>query len=321
VLTIDDNACKQWEDLNPTERYCSLLEAWFLRGHADIIGEYSRPLWDLPDNFDTIARFVASRGFDIDTGIQVAGNRDIEDYLKYSPGWHNLGLLDLFGFINVRSGPPQPGERWHIDRIALTSIGAAFLALLYTEFFGNVSYIFALEDEVSLSTGAFQKVLQPYFPEWQNDLTLPEAEFREGTHIFKVSLGKVWRRIAIDAKETLAVLASAILNSVDFDQDHLYEFSYRNRFGQLEQIYHWYMQEPLNSSEVLVGDLSLSVGQPMNFLFDFGDNWEFALVLEAVEPDRIVNRTELLEAHGKAPEQYPYYDYDDDDDPEFFEDE
>ena len=81
-------------------------------------------------------------------------------------------------------------------------------------------------------------------------------------------------------------------------------FSYRNRFGILEQIYHWYMQEALIASEVLVGELSLSIGQTMTFLFDFGDNWEFDLLLEAVEPDRAVERAEIIEGHGEAPEQY-----------------
>jgi hypothetical protein len=207
---------------------------------------------------------------------------------------------------------PQPGEGWHIDRITLTPTGAAFLALLYTEFFSEHIFSPAAEDEIDLSSGALQKIVQPYLPEWVNSLTLPEAAFQNGTYIFKVALDKVWRRIAIDAHQPLAVLASAILESVHFDEDHLYEFSYRNRFGILEQIYHGYMQEPLIASEVLVGDLSLRVEQKMTFLFDFGDNWEFDLLLEAIEPDRVIDKVEILETHGEAPEQYPYEDDDSD---------
>jgi hypothetical protein len=51
----------------------------------------------------------------------------------------------------------------------------------------------------------------------------------------------------------------------------------------------------------------------MTFLFDFGDNWEFELLLEAVEPDRAVDKVEILETHGEAPEQYLYEDDDEDD--------
>lgn len=308
VLVIDEDTYQQWTHMNPTEQYGSLLEAWFLRGYADIIGEFSRPILSLPDNFDAIARFLAS--YDVDAGLQVAGNRDAETGLNYFPGRHNLGLLDLFGFINVQSRPPQSGEGWHIEQITLTSVGAAFLSLLYTEFFPDLSHTYTFEDELDSSSGILQKILQPYFPEWLHTLTMPEAAFRDSVHIFKVSLGKIWRRIAVDAKQPLAVLASTILASVDFDEDHLYVFSYRNRFGILEQIYHWYMEEALIASEVLVGELSLSLGQTMTFLFDFGDNWEFDLLLEAIEADRDIEKAEILEGHGEAPEQYEYYDED-----------
>jgi hypothetical protein len=307
-LVVDEDSYQQWSQLNATERYGNLLEAWFLRGYADIIGEFSRPSWSLPDNFDAVAHFLAS--YDLDTGLQVAGNRDVETGLNYFPGRHNLGLLNLFGFIDVQSGLPQPGDGWLIEQIMLTPVGAAFLSLFYTEFFQDSTHIFAFEDEIDAPTGILHQILQPYFPEWQHTLTKPEAPFWDGVHIFKVSLGKIWRRIAIDAKQPLAVLASAILESVDFDEDHLYVFSYRNRFGILEQIYHWYMQEALIASEVLVGELSLSIGQTMTFLFDFSDNWEFDLLLEAVGPDRAVERAEILEGHGEAPEQYEYYDED-----------
>ena len=115
VLVIDEATYKQWISLNPTEQYGSLLEAWFLRGFADIIGEFSRPIWSLPDNFDAVVHFLAR--YDVDAGLQVAGNRDTEAGLNYFPGRHNLALLELFGFIDVQSGPPQPDKGWHIERI------------------------------------------------------------------------------------------------------------------------------------------------------------------------------------------------------------
>ena len=70
------------------------------------------------------------------------------------------------------------------------------------------------------------------------------------------------------------------------------------------------LEEALIASEVLVGELSLSLGQTMTFLFDFGDNWEFDLLLEAIEADHDREKAEILEGHGEAPEQYEYYDED-----------
>ena len=52
-----------------------------------------------------------------------------------------------------------------------------------------------------------------------------------GTFVFKVTLNDIWRRIAISAGATLDSLAAAILHSVRFDFDHLYEFVYRDPFG------------------------------------------------------------------------------------------
>src|SRR5690606_40583457 len=96
--------------------------------------------------------------YDLDAGLQVAGNRDAETGLNYFPGRHNLGLLHLFGFIEVLSGAPQPGEGWHIEQITLTSVGAAFLSLLYTQFFQNIDYIFDFEDERDSYSGSVQKI-------------------------------------------------------------------------------------------------------------------------------------------------------------------
>jgi hypothetical protein len=46
----------------------------------------------------------------------------------------------------------------------------------------------------------------------------------------------------------------------------------------------------------------------MNYLYDFGDNWEFDITLEGVDPDKAVKKPVLLEMHGKPPEQYLSWD-------------
>jgi len=49
----------------------------------------------------------------------------------------------------------------------------------------------------------------------------------------------------------------------------------------------------------------------MTYLFDFGDHWEFDVMLECIGAvDRKVKKPRLLETHGKAPEQYPSFDDD-----------
>jgi hypothetical protein len=305
VLMVDEEVYREWANLNPTERYGTLLEAWFLRGKPEIIGDRARPFGLIPENYHRATSFYVKIPSD---GLPVTGHRDTEEWLLYRPGWYNLGLLELFGLVKIQHGAPEPGQGWRIERVYPTPVGGALLAALFSGFFGDIDNIFRLEDEGRVPVGILQSVLQPYVPAWKNNLPIPEWTFREGIYTFKVSLGPIWRRIAIGAKQPLDALASIILNSVEFDHDHLYQFSYQNRFGILQDIHHPYLEEPPFTSEVRIGDVPLRVGQTMIYLFDFGDQWEFDVTLEQVDPDRTIEKPSVLEAHGKPPEQYPIWD-------------
>lgn len=136
------------------------------------------------------------------------------------------------------------------------------------------------------------------------------TEFQDGTYIFRVSLGRsVWRRIAIPAKSDFDALSDAILGAFEFDHDHLYKFTYKSRFGVSVDINHPYVEEPPFTDEVQVGGIGLEAGAKMTYLYDFGDNWEFEVLLERIElADPKMRRPVILETHGKAPEQYSDWD-------------
>jgi hypothetical protein len=302
LLHVDKVVYREWASLNLTERYGILLETWLLRGKPEILGENSGRLFLISENFRKWVDFFAQIP---DEGLLVAGNRDAEYWLRYTPGWHNLGLLELFGLISVQHGLPEAGKGWRIERVDRTQLGVALMALLYTELFGDFDKILELEEGGEVPFGVLQPLLQPYLSEWKNNLSVPKWTFREGTHIFKVSLGRIWRQIAIPAAQTLDGLANTILNAFEFDHDHLYRFSYENRFGALESVQHPFMDEGPRTSEVLVGDVPLRVGQTMIYLFDFGDKWEFDVTLEQVDHDMVVKESIIIETHGEPPEQYP----------------
>jgi len=305
LLHVDEVVYRLWAGLNPTERYGILLETWLMRGKPEIIGERGGRLVSIPENFREWVDFFSLVP---DEGLQVAGSSDAEYRLRYTPGWYNLGLLELFGLISVQHGSPEAGKGWRIERIYRTQLGAALLALLHSEFFGDFDKILELDCEEGVPFSVLKPVLQPYLSEWKKDLPVPEWTFREGTHIFKASLGRIWRRIAVPAHQTLDRLAYAILNAFEFDHDHLYQFSYENRFGSLERVYHPDMDEGTFGDEVLVGDVALRIGQTMDYLFDFGDWWEFDVTLEQVDRDMVVKGSAILETHGQPPEQYPQWD-------------
>ena len=110
--------------------------------------------------------------------------------------------------------------------------------------------------------------------------------------------------LRIPPDQPLDALASAILNAVEFDHDHLYQFSHQNRFGVLEQVNHPDTDEGPWTDEVLVGDMPLRVGQTMTYVFDFGDWWEFNVALERVDPDMAIEESVVLGKRGEPPAQY-----------------
>jgi hypothetical protein len=219
--------------------------------------------------------------------------------------------MDLFGLL--RLDPPRGAvQRWAPAGVQRVPSGDAVLTLLLKRASPYAAAEDVAEDEEDeespegVRLGAWQPLFQPYFPEWQRNLVPPAPVFREGVFVFRVSLGKVWRRIAMPADAGLETLANWILDSVDFDDDHLYEFVYRDRLGATTRVMHPYCDEGPWTDEVCVGDLPLNPGQSMVFHFDFGDDWRFDVRLERIEPPGSkIKAPKVLEKQGKAPRQYP----------------
>jgi pRiA4b ORF-3-like protein len=304
VLVVDRQVDDAWSALNPAERYFTLLEAWLLRGRPQIVGERDRPLGSLhqfADSADLIHRAGAE-------GLPIAGNDAAAWFWHDAPGRMGFALLEMFGLLTVVPRPPQEGEGWVIDRVTRTPLGEAIFALLVETLFGDLDWAIEQAEASPSSLGALQPAFAPYVPQWQHNLALPSWTFREGKHVLNASLGRgLWRRIAIDAAAPLDALARAILDAYDFgDRDHLYRFSYHNRFGVTQSVQHPYMDDGPWTSEVRIGDVPLAVGQSMTYLFDFGDHWEFAVTLEQVEPAaKALPGPVLIDGQGDAPEQYP----------------
>lgn len=307
ILSLERAELSSWRSLNATERYFTLLEAWLVRGSGEIIGEHD-PLGSL----FKCSTFMESI---LDKGLRVAGDRQAEQFtIPYSIGAYNLALLDLFGCVFIEEGQPEEGKGWVITRIKRTPFGEALIKLLSQHKLAELNALFEEGRELEEATGfgALQSVLQPYFPEWRNNLLLPEALLVDGLYIFKVSLDrKTWRRIAIPAKLTLDDLSYTILRAFNFDDDHLYEFSYRNRFGMTARVHHPYTEESPSTDEVAIGEIPLRPGASMEYLFDFGDMWRFDVKLEEINAeDTRIKKPKILEKHGQAPPQYPDIDED-----------
>jgi Plasmid pRiA4b ORF-3-like protein len=310
-LLVDPAMRVQWNQLNPTEQYFNLLEAWLRFGRSEIVGDPHRTRDEpmLPacvQAWRSIPKI--GRKPDIDKPQFVA-----LDGIDRS--FYNLALLDLFGLVRVEQ-PPRPVAPWCPAFIGRLSFGDGIFTLLQSNFFDPFLGIVnrrALhgDDSPVPRLGMWQPLFQPYFPEWQNNLEFSFPEPRDGSLIFRVSLGKIWRLIAISAEATLADLVDLILESVNFDNDHLYRFTYRDRTGVSVNVGgHEAMDDGPCAEEVAIGKLPLELGQSMDLHYDFGDDWHFAVTLERVEPPRAkIKPNRILEKHGKSPEQYPEADW------------
>jgi hypothetical protein len=293
-LTIDPTILAIWHSFNSTERYCTLLETWLIRAHPEMIGERGHA--NLGSKCFQFWPTISAKGKKI-------SNYEEQSRLNFWPELRNVALLRLFGFIELDHAKPDRGKGARIKQVKKLPFGDAMMTLLHKPF--GVMW-WESEDNPSLPFAELQPTLQPYFPEWKNVLKLPELEFQLGVYIFKVHLRNCWRRIAISSDLTLGYFAGSILESVDFDTDHLDVFIYENQYGRSIQVHHPYSNSEPNTDMVAIGSLPLVVGSSMRYIFDFGDNWKFKIELEQIQADDPrLKYVEILEHHGKSPTQYP----------------
>ncbi len=315
-IVPNEDVLKSWRSLNPVEKYFTLLEAWWFRGSLEIIGEsdtgrYNGPLfrWKKFDEYTS--------GKDI---VTIQNDADFSGYLRYLPGRLFLSLLNLFGFIDLEYGDPEPGKGCNLLSIRKNSLGKAFLIFLTDGRFVSPEKGFHIIfpsriDDENEPFGKLQNRFSPYFKDWKNNLVSPEQEIKEGVFVLNVSLGRAKRTFAFPGDLTFDFLAETILNHFDFDFDHLYKFIYENDIGKRSFINHPYMEDPPLADETPIKEVFRTPGQIVLFLYDFGDNWEFIVKLEEIgdiDPD--LKKPKLLQKTGKAPDQYPDWDDDDFDD-------
>jgi hypothetical protein len=298
-LAPDAESLESWWQLNPTERYFTLLETWLLRARLDILGHriggFQIPIAKWHRFFQDLSK----------QGGRIAGERRVEQSLPYNPGLLVVAMLELFGFMTIEHGTPPPGKGWTLVEVQPTPWGEALLHLLIEKLM-DFDFLWRMEEEPDdRDFGELQVLLQPYFPAWRDNLHVSAVDFQDGIYLFRVSLGRVWRRIAIPAQRHLDDLSDSILHAFGFDHDHLYKFDYQSRFGSTTSVYHPYMDEAPLTTEVRIGDVPLRPGTSMVYLFDFGDHWRFDVQLERIDPvDPAMRKATIVESHGKAPRQY-----------------
>lgn len=312
-LMLYEDVLGDWEKLTSAERYFSLLQAFFYRAEGEMIGERSSGFGS--GCFDGCLLFFQAN---LGDGIDVNSHRDAMYRLRFRPGLHNLALMELFGFIDTECTAANDNETWPLAKITPTDWGRTIFG-----YFAQNSLprsFLEIDDELDQpSPGNWEAEFKKYTPDWQRSLLQIEHKTTEqGAYIFKVTLGKASCKLGVPAGLSLDGLAYGILDAFKFDNDHLYEFIYKNQYGIKESIVHPYVDRGRDfcTEDCTVGYLPLYKGMTFIFHFDFGDDWEFTIQVEAM-PSAELDFSDLtvIEKRGTPPEQYPDWndEYEDDD--------
>lgn len=163
-LVLDQQILKIWQNLNPTEKYFTLLESWLVWGSSEILGDFRDP-------YSILFRCLKFWSDIPEQGLNF-NNYSEQNQFTYYHGFHNIALLHLFGFLEITPGTPGPEEGWRITTVKPYPWGDGIIAIL-TDIYDQIQP--EQEDtEINLDFHiAFEKLqpyLQTYFPQWQQTL-------------------------------------------------------------------------------------------------------------------------------------------------------
>jgi len=116
--------------------------------------------------------------------------------------------------------------------------------------------------------------------------------------------------IEIESSSTLEELHFAIIDAVNFENDHLYEF-YVSRTERSRDRLRFDGESGKIYDTTLESLYPLEKGRKLYYLFDYGDHWLFRITKSRKspqEPKTGIKYPRLLSETGKAPVQYPVWE-------------
>ena len=121
--------------------------------------------------------------------------------------------------------------------------------------------------------------------------------------LIKNSKPPIWRRVLIEDDMTYESLHLIIQNLFEWQEAHLYEFVAKNRtYMDVEFEDDLFESESFDVSRYIVGEDLKKVGDKISYVYDFGDNWEHEITLEAIlEKDEDEYYPKCIKGKGRGP--------------------
>ncbi len=290
-LVLNNPVVERWRELSAADRYWNLLGVWWLLARE-------------PGDDRALGAFQALR-----FAMEYLANAP-SDGSMYGRWMPQFALMAMFGMIRFSVvGKSKTEGDWDCEYEVLP-LGQQLRDLIRDQDRSLGLVLLHVDQRKSSAErmGFFREQLKAVAPQWK-ELLLRETrpERFTGTFTVRISLGEVWRRIKIPADRTLDELAYAALEVFDFDDDHLYEFRMQTPTGEEITYAHPAAGEGVPADEMELGDMGLSVGQKITFEYDFGSDWTFDILIEAMDGRQMKSIREI-DGEGEAPQQYPDLD-------------
>ncbi len=331
--------------LSPTTKYMFLLEAFWV--YCDLGLVSNTYLTRIPTKEITLVLNLMCE--DMEKGVS-AFSADMNYLYRYSfssfVGF--LECMSIFGFCDFERDPHHEYNtvsRKVIKKLWISDFGKKVLPVLNQyrnlsywnvpfrnecedniEFPGQINDEFNIGNlmfgtkEISLTSAItkpepFQKAFKSLLPDL-NDITMPVLptvkEIELSQMFFNVYYTtKIYREIAISSDSTLEELHWIIQKAFDFGNDHLYAFFMDGKPWSHKAYFSPDGDEGPFTHEVTLGELKIKIGKKILYLFDYGDEWRFNVVLKKIDfIEKVPKKPVILKSIGEAPEQYPDYEQD-----------
>jgi hypothetical protein len=150
------------------------------------------------------------------------------------------------------------------------------------------------------------------YDEYTGGFSLPTVSYTrakpfDGVYRLTIKLKFHDFTMTLDAPATMSLyhLHTEILNAVGFDDDHLWIFYLGHSRASSIEIGE---TEDAFPADVTLGDLALEKGQKLQFIFDFGDWWEFLIEVKDRRAGETMKAAQMVKQIGKPPTQYPWFE-------------
>lgn len=299
------DAMHSFEKLTTSEKYTFLLQTYWTK-------------YDFKGKVDSFSSIKSFHNMLISIANAEKGQRITKDELglnwnMFSSSAAFLHHIRFFGFGELEEIEGAKGKyEDSVKAFIPNEFGIQTCSFLLTvlHLWGHKDIRFLLtKDEVEFNTKDPFDFFKTIFDDDSviNTVISKNDYDRSGVYTFKVSLTKdCWRKINVSHEHTLSQFHRAIQKAFDFDDDHLYAFYINGNRRTGQPIYCMDVQdERKTTEETHIDDLGLYKGQKLYYLFDFGDMWEFEILLTNISKDTIIPPIpEIIEIKGESPDQY-----------------